>query len=70
MAMQCANLASCRQGLKRISHRLSHFTGQVDGVWNVLEGPFTPYLQAGVGWTHLDSNVSYGAPSTGCWWDP
>jgi len=58
------------EGIKIISHRLSNFTGQFNGVWNILDGPFTPYLQAGVGWTYLNSNVARGAPSTGCWWDP
>ena len=58
------------QGLVGINHELSAFTGQVNGVWNVLNGAFTPYLQAGFGWTYVDSNVSDGPPATGCWWDP
>ncbi|MBS3745223.1 MAG: porin family protein [Wenzhouxiangellaceae bacterium] len=58
------------QGLLDISHRLSAFTGQVNGVWNILDGAFTPYLQAGFGWSYIDSNVSDGPPVTGCWWDP
>jgi hypothetical protein len=33
-------------------------------------GAFTPYLQAGIGWTYVDSNVADGPPVTGCWWDP
>ncbi|MFK8042970.1 porin family protein [Congregibacter sp.] len=57
-------------GLVDISHRLDAFNGQFNGVWNMLDGPFTPYLQAGIGWTYLDSNVADGPPSTGCWWDP
>jgi len=58
------------QGLVDINHQLSAFTGQVNGVWNLLDGAFTPYLQAGFGWTYIDSNVSDGPPATGCWWDP
>jgi opacity protein-like surface antigen len=65
-----AVLDSEDDGLVTISHRLSAFTGQFNGVWNILDGAFTPYLQAGVGWTYLDSNVSDGPPTTGCWWDP
>lgn len=57
-------------GLVNISHELSAFNGQFNGVWNILDGAFTPYLQAGIGWTYLDSNVTDGPPSTGCWWDP
>ena len=57
-------------GLVNISHELSAFNGQFNGVWNIRDGAFTPYLQAGIGWTYLDSNVTDGPPSTGCWWDP
>lgn len=58
------------EGLVEINHRLSAFNGQFNGVWNILDGAFTPYLQAGIGWTYIDSNVTDGPPSTGCWWDP
>jgi len=39
-------------------------------VYNFLEGPITPYVSAGLGWTWLDTNIPNGAPVTGCWWDP
>jgi opacity protein-like surface antigen len=58
------------EGLVDINHRLTAFTGQVNGVWNVFDAALTPYLQAGFGWTYIDSNVSDGSPVTGCWWDP
>ena len=58
------------EGLVEINHTLTLFNGQFSGVYNVLDGPFTPYLQAGIGWTFIDSNVTDGPPSTGCWWDP
>lgn len=58
------------EGLLEISHELSVFSGHFNGVWNMLDGDFTPYAQAGIGWTYLDSNVIDGPPSTGCWWDP
>jgi opacity protein-like surface antigen len=57
-------------GLVEINHTLSLFNGQVNGVWNILDGAFTPYLQAGIGWTYVDSNIADGPPVTGCWWDP
>jgi opacity protein-like surface antigen len=43
---------------------------QVNGTYNFLEGPITPFVQAGFGWTNVDSNIASGPPSTGCWWDP
>ena len=57
-------------GLVEISHDLSLFNGQFNAVYNFLEGNFTPYVQAGLGWSYIDSNVVDGPPSTGCWWDP
>jgi opacity protein-like surface antigen len=30
----------------------------------------TPFVEAGLGWTYFDSNVSDSAPIVGCWWDP
>ena len=65
-----AVLNSESEGLIKISHEMSVFSGQLRGTWNLMEGPFTPYLQAGIGWTYIDSNVADGPPITGCWWDP
>lgn len=65
-----AVLNTDNEGLVVIDHRLSGFNGQLKGVWNILDTAFTPYVDAGIGWTYLDSNVSDGAPSVGCWWDP
>jgi opacity protein-like surface antigen len=53
-----------------VRHKASVFNGAVNGTWNILKGNFTPYLQLGLGWTHVDSNVADGPPVTGCWWDP
>lgn len=36
-------------GLVAVDHTLSLFTGHVSGVWNMLDGPLTPYVQAGLG---------------------
>ena len=57
-------------GLQTLRHKMTVFNGQINGTWNILSGPFTPYLQAGLGWTYIDSNVTDGPPVTGCWWDP
>lgn len=53
-----------------VDHKADVFNGALNGTWNLLPGNFTPYLQLGVGWTYVDSNVVDGLPSTGCWWDP
>ena len=54
----------------KISHTLSVSTGQFKGIWNILEGNFTPFVEGGLGWTYIDSNVASEPPITGCWWDP
>ena len=39
--------------------------------FHFMDGPFTPYVEAGLGWTTTDSNVVIpGSGSSGCWWDP
>ena len=57
-------------GLKTIRHTADMFNGQFRGIWNILEGPLTPFVQASIGWTHIDSNWASEPPSVGCWWDP
>jgi len=59
------------QGLPSvIDHKFSQFNGRIKGTFNLLEGPFTPFVEAGFGWTYVDSNVADGPPITGCWWHP
>lgn len=53
-----------------IRHKASVFNGALNGTYNILKGNFTPYVQLGLGWTSVDSNVADGPPTTGCWWDP
>jgi len=53
-----------------IGTKLDVSTGQFKGIWNILKGPLTPYVEAGLGWTYIDSNVADGPPITGCWFDP
>lgn len=53
-----------------ISNRATVFTGHFNATYLLFQGPITPYVEGGLGWTYIDSNVSDGAPVTGCWWDP
>lgn len=39
-------------------------------IYHLIDGPFTPYIGAGIGYTFIDTNIPTGLPSTGCWWDP
>jgi opacity protein-like surface antigen len=53
-----------------ISHRSSIFNGHFAGTFYFTESAFTPYVEAGMGWTYIDSNISKEPPIIGCWWDP
>lgn len=53
-----------------INFEMSKYSSQFNAVYNFFEGPLTPYVQAGLGWSRLDSNILDRPPSTGCWWDP
>ena len=53
-----------------IKHELDFYSLIFKGTFNLLEGPFTPYVEASYGWTELDSNIADSPPVTGCWWDP
>ena len=53
-----------------IDHEFSQFNGRIKGVFNFSEGPLTPYVEGGFGWSYFDSNVADGPPITGCWWHP
>jgi opacity protein-like surface antigen len=46
------------------------FAASANAIFNLTEGPLTPYVGAGIGWTWIDTNIPDGLPSTGCWWDP
>lgn len=53
-----------------IDHEFTQFNTRIKGTFNFLEGPFMPFVEGGIGWTFLDSNVADGPPITGCWWHP
>ncbi len=53
-----------------IDYKMSKNTHQFNATYNFREKPFTPFIQAGIGVTRLDSNIPSSPPQTGCWWDP
>jgi opacity protein-like surface antigen len=46
------------------------FTPFIKGNFNFIDGPFTPFVSGGIGWSFIDTNIPNGRPQTGCWWDP
>lgn len=58
------------QSTTRIDHSLSQFNGRLKGTYYFMDGPFMPYIEAGLGWSYIDSNVASGPPQGFCWWHP
>jgi opacity protein-like surface antigen len=57
-------------GAVSVSGEYESTTLMFDATWNFLEGPFTPFVTAGLGWAWIDTNIADEPPETGCWWDP
>ena len=53
-----------------IRHEFSQFNGRLKGILSLSDGPLVPFVEAGVGWTYVDSNIASGPPIVGCWWHP
>ena len=56
--------------IRELSHELDKYAHQLNVTWHWFDGPLTPYLQGGVGYGKIDSNIPSQPPQTGCWWDP
>lgn len=53
-----------------VRSKLDMFSYEVKGVYHIVDGAFTPFVEASAGWTNMDSNIPDGPPTSGCWWDP
>lgn len=49
---------------------LDFSTFMVNGTYNLMSGPFRPFVTASLGWSWVDTNIATEPPQTGCWWDP
>jgi len=58
------------QELRQIDHELKQFNGRLKGTFYFTEGPLSPFIEAGLGWSYIDSNVADGPPQGFCWWHP
>jgi opacity protein-like surface antigen len=45
---------------RTLSNNASFYSSQLNGTYNLLKGPITPFVTAGLGWTNVDSNISNG----------
>jgi opacity protein-like surface antigen len=53
-----------------LDYSASRYSNQLNATYHFLRGPLTPYIQAGIGYSTLDSNIPSQPPVVGCWWDP
>jgi opacity protein-like surface antigen len=53
-----------------IDYQMDKYAHALNATWHWFDGPLTPFLQAGIGYTTIDSGIPNQPPQTGCWWDP
>lgn len=58
------------QATEQIDGRVALSNVMVNGTYRFLPGPVTPFVSAGLGWVHVDTDVPTGEAFVGCWWDP
>lgn len=65
--LQSADLPDLRVD---VSGDLEAFTPRMWLSYNFLKGPVTPFVNGGIGWTFIDTNIPTSRAQVGCWWDP
>jgi hypothetical protein len=53
-----------------LDYGLDKYAHAFNATWHWFDGPLTPFLQGGIGYMKIDSNIPSQPPQTGCWWDP
>jgi opacity protein-like surface antigen len=46
------------------------FTPHINGIFNFFSGDLTPYVNAGLGWSWVNTDIPSSPPYRACWWDP
>ena len=54
----------------RVKGDIDYTSFVVNGTFNFMSGPFSPFVTGGIGWSWVDTNIASEPPQTGCWWDP
>lgn len=66
-----ANVATDTPGsFTQINGTYDTWIGFGSATANLMEGPFVPYVTAGIGWSYIDTGIPDGLPVSGCYWDP
>ena len=64
------NRTTDEPGTATASGTLDAGTVALDMTYYLMQGPVTPFLVGGVGWTMVDSNIASGPSQDYCWYDP
>jgi len=54
-------------GNQQVNGKMDLLESQFNVVYSLFASQFTPYVQAGLGWSYIDSNIVSDV-SQGCWW--
>lgn len=65
-----ANVVKEDGGVTGISGEFDNWNLNAGLLFNLMEGPLTPFIGASIGYAWIDTNIPNGLPSTGCYWDP
>jgi opacity protein-like surface antigen len=65
-----ANVVTETGSLTRVTGDYSDWVMYASGTWNMMEGPWVPYLTAQIGYSYIDTGIPSGLPQNVCWWDP
>jgi opacity protein-like surface antigen len=57
-------------GTTSVKGTMDTYTTALNLSYYFLDGPVTPFLMGGIGWTWVDSNIPSGPPTGTCWYDP
>jgi opacity protein-like surface antigen len=57
-------------GSATIGGTLEASSGTFTAQYNFTNKVFTPFVNGGLGWTYVDSNIPTGPAEGVCWWDP
>jgi len=53
-----------------LSSELDTYTVSVGGDYYLFDANLSPFINAGIGWSWVDTNIPSGLPGSVCWWDP
>ena len=54
----------------KTNRKMDLYNSQFNAIYNFSTDNFTPFIQAGVGWSYIDSKIANGKPEGLCWYDP